>query len=70
MNTFKLPKLAVLATILVTTMTGVAQQSSSDARRVLTTADYARAEKMMGYNTTPLVFRSGVRPTWMPDDRF
>ncbi|MBI3264826.1 MAG: DPP IV N-terminal domain-containing protein [Acidobacteria bacterium] len=24
----------------------------------------------MGYNTTPLVLRSGVRPTWLPDDRF
>jgi dipeptidyl-peptidase-4 len=70
MNISKLHKLAVLAAILVTTVTGVAQQRNSDAPRVLTTADYARAEKMMGYNTTPLVFRSGVRPTWMPDDRF
>ena len=24
----------------------------------------------MGYNTTPLVLRSGVRPTWLPDERF
>src|SRR5688500_18073852 len=37
--------------------------------RALTTADYARAEKFMGHNTTPLVFRSGVRPTWMADER-
>ena len=70
MNIAKLPKLAVLAAIMVTTMTGVAQQRTSDAPRVLTAADYARAEKFMGYNTTPLVFRSGVRPTWLPDDRF
>ena len=24
----------------------------------------------MGYNTTPLVVRSGVRPNWLPDERF
>jgi dipeptidyl aminopeptidase/acylaminoacyl peptidase len=36
----------------------------------VTTADYARAEKWMGYNTNPLVFRAGVRPTWQGDDRF
>jgi dipeptidyl aminopeptidase/acylaminoacyl peptidase len=34
------------------------------------TVDYARAEKFLGYNTNPLVLHSGVRPTWMPDDRF
>src|SRR5690242_6657466 len=39
-------------------------------RPVFTAADYARAEKMMGYNTNPLVLRSGIRATWLPDDRF
>ena len=24
----------------------------------------------MTWNTTPLVFQSGVSPTWLPDDRF
>src|SRR5438046_8094640 len=38
--------------------------------RTLTTDDYARAEKFMGYNTNPLVLHSGVRATWLPDDRF
>lgn len=38
--------------------------------RVFTADDYARAEKMLGYNTGPLVDRSGVRPTWLPDGRF
>ncbi len=38
--------------------------------RALTAADYARAEKFMGYNTTPLVHRTGVRPNWMPGERF
>jgi dipeptidyl-peptidase 4 len=36
----------------------------------LTAADYAQAEKMMSYSTTPLVLRSGVRPTWLADERF
>jgi dipeptidyl-peptidase-4 len=36
----------------------------------LTSADYSRAEKFMTYNTTSLVLRSGVRPTWLADGRF
>ena len=36
----------------------------------LTAADYARAEKMLGFNTAPLVDRSNVRPTFLPDGRF
>jgi dipeptidyl aminopeptidase/acylaminoacyl peptidase len=40
------------------------------AQNALTAADYARAEKFMGYNVNPLVFHSGVRPTWLPDERF
>jgi dipeptidyl aminopeptidase/acylaminoacyl peptidase len=37
---------------------------------VFTAADYARAEKFMPYTTNPLVYRSGVRPNWLPGDRF
>ncbi|HMG75554.1 MAG TPA: DPP IV N-terminal domain-containing protein [Pyrinomonadaceae bacterium] len=65
MNKLKLPKIAILAASLLFTISVVAQE-----RAALTSADYARAEKLMGYNTSPLVFRSGVRPTWTPDDRF
>jgi dipeptidyl-peptidase 4 len=36
----------------------------------ITSADYAHAEKFMGYNTTPLVYGSGVRPNWIAGDRF
>ena len=43
-------------------------QSAAEPPRALTAADYSRAEKFMTYNTTPLVFRSGVRPTWLPGD--
>src|SRR5688572_25531553 len=46
-----------------------ARQAGS-APRALTAADYARAEKFMGYNTTPLVLRSGVTPVWLDDNRF
>ena len=35
----------------------------------LTAADYARAEKMLGYNTGPLVDRTVMRPTFLPDGR-
>jgi dipeptidyl aminopeptidase/acylaminoacyl peptidase len=35
----------------------------------LTAEDYARAEKMLGFNTAPLVDRAGVRPTFLPDGR-
>ena len=37
---------------------------------VVTTEDYARAEKFLGYNTSPLVFRIGVQPHWVSDERF
>ena len=36
----------------------------------VTAADYQRAEKFMTYNTASLVVRSGVRPNWLPGDRF
>jgi len=40
------------------------------AQRPITIADYARAERYMAYNTTPLVFDTGVRPAWLSDERF
>src|SRR5258708_18173598 len=36
---------------------------------VLTSADYARAENFMAYNTTPLVFGAAGRPGWLADGR-
>jgi dipeptidyl aminopeptidase/acylaminoacyl peptidase len=70
MDISKLPRLAILAASLFTTISVVAQQRAADAPRTLTAADYARAEKLLAYNTAPLVFRSGVRPSWLPGDRF
>jgi len=47
-----------------------AQPPAPGVRAGLTTADYARAERFMNYNTTPLVLHAGVRATWLADDRF
>src|SRR5215471_2063586 len=40
------------------------------AQQKYSAADYQHAEKFMTYNTAPLVYRSGVRPAWLPDERF
>jgi dipeptidyl aminopeptidase/acylaminoacyl peptidase len=56
---------AGLACALATTITSAQER---EAPRALTAADYARAERFMPYNTTPLVLHSGVRPTWVPGD--
>jgi dipeptidyl-peptidase 4 len=61
----------LLATALATILASLpiaAQQAAP--RRALTAADYGRAERLMNYNVTPLVLRSGVRPTWLAEDRF
>jgi dipeptidyl aminopeptidase/acylaminoacyl peptidase len=42
----------------------------AQSRAVVTADDYARAEKMLPGYAAPLVYRSGVRANWLPDDRF
>jgi dipeptidyl-peptidase 4 len=69
MRKCRLSKFAILLVFLIVTTQIVAQQHGSEAPRTFTAADYARAEKFMNYNTTPLVLH-GVRPTWMADNRF
>ncbi len=59
----------VAAAVVAAGMPLLAEQAAPPAR-ALTADDYARAERFMGYNTTPLVFRMAVRPNWLPDDRF
>ena len=54
----------VIAAVVSAASPVVAQQ------RAMTTADYARAERYMSYNTAPLVAGGAVRPTWLPGDRF
>ncbi len=65
MNASRLLKLSIILAFILFNVPVVAQE-----RRVFTADDYARAEKAMGYNTNPLVFRSGVRPSWMSGERF
>ncbi len=69
MNKSYFLKFATAILILVAAETGLAQQSGRSAV-VLTPADYARAEKFMGYNTAALVDRSAIRPNWLPGERF
>ena len=57
------PVLLSVATLLAATP--LAAQS-----RVLTTADYARAEKFLGAGTAPLVTGALAQPSWLPDGRF
>ncbi|MGI8468543.1 MAG: DPP IV N-terminal domain-containing protein [Pyrinomonadaceae bacterium] len=64
MNRKLFPKLAIVFAVLTATISVAAQQ------RALTADDYARAEKMLIYNTAPLVERAGVRPIFLPDGRF
>ena len=40
-------------------------------QRTVTAADYARAERFMSYDVTPLVSgAAAVRPVWLKDERF
>src|SRR6476469_3110102 len=49
---------------------GVSLAAAQQPTRVLTADDYARAEKMLSYGTSPLIDRANVRPTFLPDGRF
>jgi dipeptidyl-peptidase-4 len=61
---------ALLLAAFVAVRSADAQQPGPVAPRALTADDYARAERFMGYNTAPLVYRGSVRPDWLPNDRF
>jgi dipeptidyl aminopeptidase/acylaminoacyl peptidase len=60
----------VIAVLVLATGIPLLAQQADTARRALTSEDYARAERFMGYNTQSLIFRMTVRPTWLADDRF
>ena len=53
-----------LALLLSTSLVAQAPQATTTPL-VLTAADYARAERFMTYNTTPLVLHSAGRATWL-----
>ena len=56
------------AVCLLTDQRRIGAAGTPTRRPALTAADYARAEKFMTYNTTPLVLRTGVRASWLPGD--
>ena len=43
---------------------------SAQQPRQYTNADYAAAEKLMGYNTAPLAYKGEVNAQWLDDGRF
>jgi len=56
--------------LLVLSVAAASPAVAQPTPRILSSADYARAERFMSYNVTPLVFGTGVRPTWLADERF
>lgn len=60
-----MPRHALFLAALVAAVPAAAQQP-----RALTADDYARAERFLGYNTSPLVSGATVRATWLAADRF
>jgi dienelactone hydrolase len=58
-------KFLLTAISLALALTTHAQQG-----KVFTAKDYERAESAMTYNLEPLTERTGIRPTWLPDDRY
>ncbi len=67
-NRFLLLILTVLVGSAALVVPASGQQSSG--KQVLTASDYAHAEKFLSRTTNGLVYRSGVRPNWLPDERF
>ena len=70
MSKFLFLRLAFWTALCLAPLSTLAQQTAPDTPRKLTTADYARAEKFMGYNVNPLVLHTMGRPNWLPDERF
>lgn len=66
--------LRALAPVLLLTASSAAAQdtrvTTASTSATVTAADYARAERFLGWNAAPLVYRANVRPTWLPDERF
>ena len=66
----KISTLQITLFLLITASTVFAQQNAVYSPDAVTTADYDRAVKMLGFNTNRLVSRAGIRPNWLPDGRF
>ncbi len=64
------PALVVLITGLAMAVPVAVQDRAGAAAPAITAADYARAEKFLAQNVSPLVAGGSVSATWLPDDRF
>ncbi len=60
----------LFAVITILAVSAATYAQPDNAKRVLTSADYARAESMLSFNTAPLVTNAGVRPIFLPDGKF
>jgi dipeptidyl aminopeptidase/acylaminoacyl peptidase len=59
----------LLSAILTLSVAGILAASAQQPS-ALTAADYARAEKFLAANVTPLVIGGSVFPNWLPGERF
>ena len=64
---FLLP-VALVAVAVAGTVQSAAAQQAGGAAPAVSAADYQRAEKFLGYNSTPLVHHK-IRPSWISEDR-
>src|SRR6185437_15699137 len=66
------PCARLLLTSLIFAPSALAQQAAplSAPAPSVTAADYARAEKLLAWNTAPLVSGATVRVAWLPGDKF
>ncbi|MGB5007442.1 MAG: DPP IV N-terminal domain-containing protein, partial [Ferruginibacter sp.] len=58
-------KNCIILALIAMVFTATAQE-----KKVYTAADYDKATKALGFNSSKLVFRYNVNPTWLPDGRF
>src|SRR6516225_3091172 len=63
------PRVILVSSCVVACTVALSAQTPVPSR-ALTSADYARAERLMSYNVTPLVLHSGVKPMFLADGRF
>ncbi len=62
-------RLLIAAGVVALAVPLIARQQAATPR-VVTAADYARAEKFLAGATTPLVYNLTVQPTWLADGKF
>ena len=58
-----------LGVVLLGSSAGMLEQNQPQTRRVVTTADYDRAVKMLAPSLNGLVVNADVNVNWMPDGR-